>query len=130
MTFLDKLKDEYPSIWVSKSTSCPYVFGYEDEKNRPCVHDEDASCIACWLREVPPTIENHTTPTNDLAGIIVSKDGYTIAYYQNTNQIVITLPQTMNMLSNTTSFVWNQNANFTSEDLMILLELTRYLCER
>ena len=62
--------------------------------------------------------------------MIVSKDGYAIEHYPNTNQIVITMPQTTDTLSNTISFVWNQNANFTSENLMILLELTRYLCER
>lgn len=61
--------------------------------------------------------------------MIVSQDGYSIEHYKSRNQIVITMPQTMQTLTNTTSIVRNRKADFTSADLTILLELTRYLCE-
>ena len=62
--------------------------------------------------------------------MIVSQDGYAIEHYRNRNQIVITMPQTTETPSNTISIVRNRKVDFTEEDLMILLELTKYLCER
>ena len=61
--------------------------------------------------------------------MIISQDGYSIKHYRNRNQIVITMPQTIETLSNTISIVQNRKIDFTTEDLTILLELTRYLCE-
>ena len=57
-------------------------------------------------------------------------DGYAIEHYRNRNQIVITMPQTVQTPTNTISIVRNRKVDFTDEDLAILLELTRYLCER
>lgn len=62
--------------------------------------------------------------------MIVSQDGYAVEHYKNRNQIVITMPQTVETLTNTTSVVRNRKIDFTDTDLAILLELTRYLCER
>ena len=62
--------------------------------------------------------------------MIISQDGYAIEYYKKRNQIVITMPQTMQTLTNTVSMVRNRRIDFTDADLAILLELTRYLCER
>ena len=62
--------------------------------------------------------------------MIVSQDGYSIEHYRNRNQIVITMQQTTETPSNTISIVRNRKVDFTEEDLMILLELTKYLCER
>lgn len=62
--------------------------------------------------------------------MIVSQDGYAIEHYRSRNQIVITMPQTTETPSNTISIVRNRKVDFTAEDLMILLELTKYLCER
>ena len=62
--------------------------------------------------------------------MIISKDGYAIEYNRNSNQIVITMPQTMQTLTNTVSILRNRKVDFTDEDLEILLELTRYVCER
>ena len=61
--------------------------------------------------------------------MIVSTDGYAIEYHRKSNQIIITMPQTMQTLTNTVSIVRNRKVNFTDADLAILLELTRYLCE-
>lgn len=62
--------------------------------------------------------------------MIVSQDGYAIEHYRNRNQIVITMPQTVQTITNTASIVRNRKVDFTEEDLTILLALTRYLCER
>ncbi len=60
--------------------------------------------------------------------MVMSKDGYSIEHYRTRNQIVITMPQTMETPTNTISIVRNRKVKFTTEDLTILLELTRYLC--
>lgn len=64
--------------------------------------------------------------------MIFSQDGYAIEHYRNKNQnqIIITMPQTVQTLMNTQSIVRNRKLDFTVSDLAILLELTRYLCER
>lgn len=61
--------------------------------------------------------------------MIVSQDGYAVEHIQSKNQIVITIPQTVQTLTNTTSIVRNRKIDFTDTDLVILLQLTRYLCE-
>ena len=61
--------------------------------------------------------------------MIVSQDCYAIEYHRNSNQIIITMPQTMQTLTNTVGMVRNRKVDFTDADLAILLELTRYLCE-
>lgn len=61
--------------------------------------------------------------------MIISKDGYAIEHIKKRNQIVITMPQTMQTLTNTTSIVSNRKVDFTDSELAILLELTRYICE-
>lgn len=62
--------------------------------------------------------------------MILSQDGYAIEQYPKRNQIVITMPQTVQTLTNTTSIVRNRKVDFSDADLTLLLELTRYLCER
>jgi len=62
--------------------------------------------------------------------MIVSQDGYSIEHYRNKNQIVITMPQTEQTLTNTRSNVRNRKLDFTDSDLALLLEMTRYICER
>lgn len=61
--------------------------------------------------------------------MIVSQDGYAVEHIRSRNQIVITMPQTVQTLTNTTSIVRNRKIDFTDADLVLLLELTRYLCE-
>lgn len=60
--------------------------------------------------------------------MVLSQDGYTIEHHRQRNQIVITMPQTTETLTNTISIVRNRKVDFTTKDLTILLELTRYLC--
>lgn len=62
--------------------------------------------------------------------MIVSKDGYEVEYYPTKNRIIITMPQTWQTLTNTMSIIRNRKIDFTDTDLALLLELTRYLCER
>ncbi len=61
--------------------------------------------------------------------MIVSQDGYSIEYYKNHNKIVISLPQTIKTLTNTTDIVRNRKVDLEYTDLALLLELTRYLCK-
>jgi len=62
--------------------------------------------------------------------MIVSQDGYAIEHYRSRNQIVITMPQTVQTLTNTQSIVRNRKVDFTDSDLVALLGLARYICER
>ena len=58
---------------------------------------------------------------------MVCLDGYSAEHYKARNQIVITIPQTTYTVSNTTSVYINRE--FTESDLLLLLELVRYICE-
>lgn len=57
--------------------------------------------------------------------MIVSHDGYIIEHHRSRNQDADCIVITVQTPTSTTNEV-----NFTAEDLMILLELTKYLCER
>lgn len=61
---------------------------------------------------------------------MVVLDGYSIEHYRNRNQIVITMPQTVETLTNTASIVRNRKTDFSDSDLVLLLEMVRYICER
>lgn len=65
MTFLEKLKQEHPdkvgSQWSIGICGCPFHYGYEREREKPCLNSV-AVCIGCWNREMPGT---EPTPTND-----------------------------------------------------------------
>ena len=67
MTFLEKLKQEYPDNvgprWLMGCCGCPYHYGYEREQERPCLNTK-ADCIGCWNREMPGTVP---TPKNGSA---------------------------------------------------------------
>lgn len=62
--------------------------------------------------------------------MIVSQDGYMIEHYHGRNQIVITMPQTIQTLTNTPGIVRNRKVDLTDSDLVALLGLARYICER
>ena len=62
MTFLEKVKNEYPSyvgpLYANGVYGCPHDFGLEDRNKARC---ESMSCSACWNREMPGTVP---TPKN------------------------------------------------------------------
>lgn len=62
--------------------------------------------------------------------MITTADGYTAIYSRQSNQIIIYLPQTVETLTNTVSMVGNRKTDIGDSDLMVLIELARYICER
>lgn len=62
--------------------------------------------------------------------MITTADGYTAIYSRQNNQIVIYLPQTVKTLTNTVSMIGNRKTDIGVNDLMVLIELARYICER
>lgn len=60
---------------------------------------------------------------------MITKDGYTIEFYNKQNQVVITMPQTIETLTSTTAMVSNRK-NLDSGDLKAILVLVKTLCER
>ena len=61
--------------------------------------------------------------------MITSKDGYSIEYYPNRNQIVIILPQTLETLTNTVSIVRNRKTYFNTSELSAILGVVRAIAE-
>lgn len=55
-------------------------------------------------------------------------DGYQLVYYRNDNQIIITLPQTIQTIGTTQSIV-KRKVDLTREELAVLLNMTKYFCE-
>lgn len=62
--------------------------------------------------------------------MIVSQDGYMIEHYHERNQIIITMPQTIQTLTNTPGIVRNRKVDLSDSDLVVLLGLARYICEK
>lgn len=61
--------------------------------------------------------------------MIVTEDGYSAEYYRKNNQIVIGLPQMAETITNTVAIVRNRK-DIDEDDLITLIELARYICER
>lgn len=61
---------------------------------------------------------------------MIVSDGYSAEYYPQRNQIVITMPQTMRTITNTVKMVTNRKVDISDEDLCLLVEMTKYICER
>lgn len=58
--------------------------------------------------------------------MLISND-YTLTYYPNRNQIVITLPQTNRTLTNTLSPVADRRTDVKESDLMCLLQVAQVI---
>ena len=56
---------------------------------------------------------------------MLASNGYSIIYYKNRNQIVISLPQTSKTLTNTLEPVVNRRVDVEEKELAILLNVTR-----
>ena len=57
-------------------------------------------------------------------------DGYSIEHYRNRNQIVITMPQTMQTITNTTAMVVNRRTDITDNELSALLLCVKAIMEK
>lgn len=62
--------------------------------------------------------------------MIVNSDGYSIWYEKKTNRIIISLPQTMETVSNTTAMVVNRKSEFTNSELVAILSVAKAMAER
>lgn len=64
-----------------------------------------------------------------MADFIVS-GGYSALYERDKNRIVIGLPQTVRTLTNTVQDLEPRKVDLTTEDLALLLQMARYICNR
>ena len=56
-------------------------------------------------------------------------DGYSILYEKKANRIVISLPQTMETVTNTTTLIINRKYEFTDSELCAILSVTKAIVE-
>lgn len=61
--------------------------------------------------------------------MMIVSDGYSAEYYPNRNQIVITMPQTIQTITNTVQMVTNRKVDISKEDLALIMSLVKYICE-
>lgn len=61
---------------------------------------------------------------------MVMVDGYYLNYYPERNQIVITMPQTMQTLTNTVSMVMNRRVSITREEEAVIVNVVKAIMER
>lgn len=62
--------------------------------------------------------------------MMIIGEGYSVKYVPKDNQIIITLPQTFKTITNTVQMVANRKVDISDEDLGLLVEMTKYICER
>jgi len=62
--------------------------------------------------------------------MMIVSDGYSAEYYPQSNQIVITMPQTARTLTTTVQMVTNRKMDITDDDLALIMSLVKYICER
>ena len=62
--------------------------------------------------------------------MMIVSDGYSAEYYPQSNQIVITLPQTVKTINNTIQMVTDRKMDITDDDLALIMSLVKYICER
>lgn len=60
---------------------------------------------------------------------IVSIDGYSIRYDKMRNQIVISLPQTMETITDTVGQIATHRVDISDAELGMLLQLVKYMLE-
>ena len=56
-------------------------------------------------------------------------DGYQLVYYRNDNQIIISLPQTIQTIGTTSLSIVKRKVDLTREELAMLLNMIKYFCE-
>lgn len=57
-------------------------------------------------------------------------DGYSIEHYPNSNQIVITMPQTTQTITNTIEKITNRRTDITHNELTALLVCAKAMVEK
>lgn len=61
-----------------------------------------------------------------MSDIIVS-DGYSIVYYKNRNQIIISLPQTAETLTSTVAPTAKRKVDISNSEALLLLAITKHI---
>lgn len=61
---------------------------------------------------------------------MIVSEGYSVMYVPKDNQIVITMPQTARTLTTTVQMVTDRKMDITDDDLVIIMSLVKYICER
>ena len=61
--------------------------------------------------------------------MITTNDGYSIWYEKRSNRIIISLPQTMETVTNTMTMIVNRKSEFTSSELCALLSVAKAIAE-
>lgn len=61
---------------------------------------------------------------------MIMTDGYSIWYEKNANRIVISLPQTMETVTNTMTLPTNRKTDFTDHELCLILFAAKAIAER
>lgn len=62
--------------------------------------------------------------------VMIISDGYSIEFFKNRNQIVITVPQTMETLTSTVAMVSNRRTYLTESEMTALLGVVKAIMER
>ena len=62
--------------------------------------------------------------------MIVTEDGYTIAYNKEYNDILIVLPQTKETITNTRGAVVDRKVDISREELTLLMNVARLIINR
>ena len=60
---------------------------------------------------------------------MISIDGYTLTYYKDRNQIIITLPQTQETITNTYEQVSKRRVDVPEIKMVVLLNIVQLLME-
>lgn len=61
---------------------------------------------------------------------MIISDGYSIEFFSDRNQIVITVPQTTESLTSTVAMVSNRRTYLTESEMMALLGYVKAIMER
>lgn len=60
---------------------------------------------------------------------MIVTDGYSVWYEKNANRIVISLPQTMETVTNTMTAISNRKHEFTDSELCLILSAAKAVAE-
>ena len=61
---------------------------------------------------------------------MIISDGYSIEFFKKRNQIVITVPQTMETLTSTAAMISNRRTYLTESEMTALLGVVKAIMER
>lgn len=60
---------------------------------------------------------------------MIVSEGYTAEYYRSQNRIVVTLPQTMETMTNTVTSISDRKTTVTDDELSVILTVVKKMME-